>query len=94
MKDNGGNRLVKNHRDKLTNNPTSVTNRNEADTQAAMRVKIERENNDDDADDNVVLFRQINEVSKKRRVCGKRSMERDPLKEDRSGEKNFRITAF
>ena len=52
MKDNGGNRLVETHRGKLTNNPTSVTNHNEADVQAAMRVTIEGENNGDDADDN------------------------------------------
>ena len=52
MKDNGGNRLVETHRGKLTNDPTSATNHNEADAQAAMRVTIEGENNDDDADDN------------------------------------------
>jgi len=52
MKDNGGNRLVETHRGKLTDNPTSVTNHNEADAQAALRVTIEGENNDDDADDN------------------------------------------
>jgi len=52
MKDNGGNRLVESHRGKLTNDPTSITNHNEADAQAAMRVAIEGENNDDDADDN------------------------------------------
>ena len=52
MNGNGGNRLVETHHGKLTNDPTSVTNHNKADAQAAIRVTIERDNNDDDVDDN------------------------------------------